>query len=156
MTSPFFAFEADFVQSLRCIPMQVRLKLDLCGIKLKLAQWHQLQALDRQILVDEPCETLEQIQAYRWRLQQLVIDRTGEAATELSVDPDPAWANLTAIPEGIQTQATKAGIEITLHQWAELRQDQRFALVKLSRSHHENHNFIPALKEFNLVFDRPG
>jgi len=35
----FFEFEADFVDSLRCIPMHVRLKLDTC-IKLKLAQWN--------------------------------------------------------------------------------------------------------------------
>jgi hypothetical protein len=27
---PFFQFEADFVESLCCIPMQVRLKLDTC------------------------------------------------------------------------------------------------------------------------------
>jgi len=32
----FFQFEADFVDSLRCIPMQVRFKLATCGIKLKL------------------------------------------------------------------------------------------------------------------------
>lgn len=35
----FFAFESDFVDSLRCIPMVVRYKLDTCGIKLKLPEW---------------------------------------------------------------------------------------------------------------------
>ncbi|HEY9298982.1 MAG TPA: nitrate reductase associated protein, partial [Phormidium sp.] len=29
-TTKFFQFEADFVNSLRCIPMQVRYKLDTC------------------------------------------------------------------------------------------------------------------------------
>lgn len=42
MARDFFAFEADFVVSLGCIPMRVRYKLDTCGIKLKLPQWHQL------------------------------------------------------------------------------------------------------------------
>ncbi|WP_439648941.1 nitrate reductase associated protein [Leptolyngbya ohadii] len=28
---------------------------------------------------------------------------------------------------------------------------QRFALIKLSRSQHENKNFLPALREFNLA-----
>ncbi|MBD0342498.1 MAG: nitrate reductase associated protein, partial [Microcoleus sp. Co-bin12] len=36
----FFEFEADFVEALRCIPMKVRLKLDTCGIKLKLQDWN--------------------------------------------------------------------------------------------------------------------
>ncbi len=33
-----FDFESDFVASLRCIPMCVRFKLDLCEIKLSLRQ----------------------------------------------------------------------------------------------------------------------
>jgi hypothetical protein len=36
-------------------------------------------------------------------------------------------------------------------QWAALSPLQRFALIKLSRSSHENSNFLPALKEFQLA-----
>lgn len=35
----FFQFESDFVATLRCIPMIVRFKLDLCGVKLSLKAW---------------------------------------------------------------------------------------------------------------------
>ena len=45
----FFEFEADFVDSWRCIPMQVRYKLDTCGIKLKLAEWNQMNQTNRKI-----------------------------------------------------------------------------------------------------------
>ena len=38
-----FGFEADFVGDLRCIPMAVRRKLDLVGVKLKLSHWSQPQ-----------------------------------------------------------------------------------------------------------------
>jgi hypothetical protein len=55
----FFQFEADFVDSLRCIPMQVRMKLDTCGIKLKLTHWHQFTQQERQALVEMPCTTAE-------------------------------------------------------------------------------------------------
>ncbi|NET53376.1 MAG: hypothetical protein F6K09_33390 [Merismopedia sp. SIO2A8] len=61
----FFQFEADFVNSLRCIPMQVRFKLDTCGIKLKLIQWHNFNQQERQALVEMPCTTPAEIQAYR-------------------------------------------------------------------------------------------
>ena len=37
-----FDFEADFTADLRCIPMAVRRKLDLAGIKLKLQHWSEL------------------------------------------------------------------------------------------------------------------
>ncbi|WP_295460612.1 nitrate reductase associated protein, partial [Synechococcus sp. UW140] len=42
-----FYFEADFVTSLRCIPMAVRRKLDLCGCKVKLKHWLELSECDR-------------------------------------------------------------------------------------------------------------
>ncbi|MBF9263330.1 conserved hypothetical protein [Paracidovorax cattleyae] len=35
----FFAFESDFVATLLCVPMIVRFKLDLCGVKLSLKGW---------------------------------------------------------------------------------------------------------------------
>nr|WP_319421691.1 nitrate reductase associated protein [Pleurocapsa sp. FMAR1] len=38
-----------------------------------------------------------------------------------------------------------------MYKWENLTQMQRFVLIKLSRSNHENRNFIPALKEFHLV-----
>jgi len=147
----FFQFEADFVDSLRCIPMQVRLKLDTCGIKLKLPQWHRFSPEERQALVDLPCTTESEIQAYRELLQRLVNEREGVAATDLPVEINPEWLNTSTVPTSIQQQAQETGVTITLDQWAALTPEQRFALIKLSRSDHENENFLPAIKEFHLV-----
>lgn len=149
-TTNFFQFEADFVDSLRCIPMQVRLKLDTCGIKLKLPQWHRFSAQERETLVDLPCQTEAEITTYRELLQRLVLQYTGEAASELPIDPDPDWQNVNEIAPSVREKAREIGVEITQQQWAGLTPEQRFALIKLSRSNHENRNFLPALQEFNL------
>ncbi|MGK7905301.1 MAG: nitrate reductase associated protein [Hormoscilla sp.] len=147
----FFQFEADFVDSLRCIPMQLRLKLDTCGVKLKLSHWHQLSAEERQTLVELPCHTPAEVRAYGEFLQQLVTDRTGKPASILPIDPHPAWMDATAIPTSLQAKAREFDLSITLEQWQALTPVQRFALIKLSRPSHENKNFLPALQEFNLV-----
>lgn len=149
--SHFFKFEADFVESLRCIPMQVRMKLDTCGVKLKLQHWNQFTLQERQALVEMPCATPEEIQIYRQYLQQQVIDHTGIPPADLPVDEHPAWMDATTIPSSIQTKSQELGVSITLEQWAALTPAQRFALIKLSRPSHENHNFLPALQEFQLV-----
>jgi hypothetical protein len=149
--SQFFEFEADFVESLRCIPMQVRLKLDTCGIKLKLPQWHQFSQNDRALLVELPCVTPAEVAAYRTTLQNLVRDRVQQEASELAIDPAPEWLNLEQVPDSVQQKSHTLGMTLTLAQWANLTPAQRFALIKLSRSGHENHNFLPALKEFHLV-----
>ena len=76
----FFQFEANFIEELRCIPMQVRLKLDTCGVKLKLAHWHNFSQQERQLVVDLPCTTSGEITAYKQFLQSLVAEKTGAPA----------------------------------------------------------------------------
>jgi hypothetical protein len=149
--SDFFQFEADFVESLRCIPMQVRLKLDTCGVKLKLTHWHQLTNQERQTLVSMPCTTELESQAYREYLQALVMQYTGQPASELPIDPHPPWLDDVQIPEAVRAKAAEFGMVLQPEDWAKLSPLQRFALLKLSRPSHENKNFLPALKEFNLA-----
>ncbi len=149
--SEFFEFEQDFVASLRCIPMQVRFKLDTCGVKLKLHQWNVLTQDDRVQLLDRSCETLAEAQVYRKFLQELILARSGEVASLLSIETDPDWLNDSQIPNSVMEKATSVGETVLIQQWAELRPLQRFALIKLSRSGHENSNFRPALEEFGLV-----
>ncbi len=150
MPSAFFQFEQDFVDSLRCIPMSVRYKLDTCGVKLKLTHWHQFSDGDRQTLVTRPCGG-DKTAEYREFLQQLVVNIQGKPASELTIDPHPLWLDKTQIPETVQTKATSENVAITLTQWQFLTPLQRFALIKLSRPGHENKNFVPAVKEFGLI-----
>ena len=131
--------------------MIVRMKLDTCGIKLKLDHWNQFSQSERQVLVEMPCETTQEITKYREFLQNLVTEKTGKPAKELEIDPFPSWLNINEIPEALNIKAKEAQIEFSLQQWSELTPLQRFSLIKLSRPSHENRNFIPALKEFGLI-----
>ena len=152
----FFEFEADFVASLRCIPMQVRFKLDTCGVKLKLHQWNLFNADDRQALIDRPCTTPLDIQTYHDFLHETIHERSGETATDLAVETHPAWTVITAIPESVLEKVRSVNQTLSLVQWKALLPLQRFALIKLSRSNHENTNFLPALEEFGCLNALPS
>ena len=147
----FFKFEADFVDSLRCIPMQVRYKLDTCGIKLKLSDWSHMTKVERETLVERPCTTEGEIQAYREYLENLILQRSGTPPTTLFIEPYPAWMDATNVPDKLQQKAEEIGTNITPQQWKDLTPLQRFSLIKLSRPGHENENFPKAIAEFNLV-----
>jgi hypothetical protein len=147
----FFRFEADFVDSLRCIPMQVRLKLDTCGVKLKLNHWHQFNQAERQQLAEMPCQAGPMATAYGDHVQALVSHYQGTPAKTLPIDPVPPWQDDHTIPPQVIAQANLSGCAITLNQWQALQPLQRFALIKLSRPSHENRNFEPALREFGLL-----
>ena len=146
----FFQFENDFVASLRCIPMQVRLKLDTCGVKLKLNHWHQLTQPERQVLTQMSCTTPEESKVYRNFLQNLLQEKTGAKAKELEIDPHPPWLNTQEIPTDVQQKAAEFNLIIDREQWETLTPLQRFALIKLSRPSHENKNFLPAIQEFGI------
>jgi hypothetical protein len=147
----FFNFEADFVDSLRCIPMIVRLKLDTCGVKLKLAEWNHFTQPECEQLVALPCEAATEIDGYREYVSQLIFQHTGNTASLLSIDPQPPWLNDREIPPSITTKAAEEKVNIDLNQWVQLSLLQRFALIKLTRSQHENNNFLPALTEFGIL-----
>jgi hypothetical protein len=147
----FFQFEADFVSSLRCIPMQVRYKLDTCGIKLKLQHWHSFSTMQRQTLIDLPCTTIEEIQNYRDNLRSLVYQYFQIYPSDLPIEENPAWLQSEFIPISVLQHAEELKVAIVPSQWQVLTPLQRFVLIKLSTSNHENNNFLPALQEFGLL-----
>jgi len=130
--------------------MQVRYKLDTCGIKLKLADWNQMTQAEREALVELPCTTAAEIQSYQEYIQHLIINRTGTPPGNLPIDSKPAWLDSSSIPDSIEDKAQEIGVTLTLSQWVNLTPLQRFALIKLSRSGHENKNFPKAIAEFNI------
>jgi hypothetical protein len=151
MKSTFFEFETDYVDSLRCIPMIVRLKLDTCGVKLKLNHWNSFSQEEKEELVNQTCETNSEILAYKNNLQELVIKKHQTPAGEIAIDPHPPWLDDNTIPEVIETKAAEFKVTISTQQWQKLTPLQRFALLKLSRPSHENSNFYPALQEFKII-----
>lgn len=150
MQSGGFQFEQEFIGSLRCIPMVVRLKLDTCGVKLKLNHWNQFTPAERQTLVTLACDAPENVVAYQRHLQALVTHYTGQPAKEIDVPAQPPWLESLA-PEVVKQQAAAHNMTMTDQAWQTLSPAQRFALIKLSRPSHENRNFVPAMQEFGLA-----
>jgi hypothetical protein len=147
-----FAFEQDFSKAFQCIPMAVRYKLDLSGVKLSLSQWKCFTEEDRREVLTRRCETALEIAQYRDTLASLITSRAGEAPRFLQVEPVFAWENTDAVPEQISAHARSLEIPPpTLAQWQSLSPLQRFTLLKLSLQNHDNVNFVPALKEFKLL-----
>ena len=150
--SQLFEFESDFVNTLRCIPMAVRLKLDVVGIKLSLRQWSRFTQEDRQRLLMTPCADAAGIEAYRGAVVDLVALRTNEAAKPLAEPPCGQWDNSDRIPAVVVNFAGSVGLRPpTDRQWNALTRLQRFALIKLTRDSHDNVNFAPAMSEFGLA-----
>lgn len=145
----YFKFEKDFAgANVRCIPMIVRFKLDACGIKLKLAEWNRMTPEEREHFATAACQTPEDAIRYKEDLRQLIYKRTGNSVTEISIERNPAWSRTDEIPYSIREKLAGSAWSLSLQQWQEFTDLQRFALVKLSYPGHENKNFPKAMAEF--------
>jgi hypothetical protein len=147
-TARYFQFEADFVASQRCIPMCVRYKLDMSGVKLKLAEWSKLDPGYRERLAIMPFLTASEVYEFGLFLIGLVVVSSG-AAPSLMTPPERIW-DAQEVPAQVADKARELGKNITVEQWKKLGWLERFTLVKLSRPGHEGKNFVPALEEFGI------
>lgn len=145
----FFAFESDFVDSLRCIPMVVRYKLDTCRVKLQLSDWAKFNYQEKDQLAELSCHTEVEINAYADFVNALVWKYTNSIPSLLK-NLDPAWI-CAQVPMEVREKVQEWNCPvISASQWMQLDVLERFALVKLSRSGHEGRNFPRALAEFGL------
>ncbi|MFM7087473.1 MAG: nitrate reductase associated protein [Cyanobium sp.] len=145
-----FGFEADFSADLRCIPMAVRRKLDLAGVKLKLVHWHGLSDQERQQLLawsDQPDALLA---LRHWLLERSATLPQGPARPLEPASGLP-WQQEGEVPELLLQSCRQLGLELRQGGWSQLDELQRFALLKLSHPGHEHRNLPLALAEFDLL-----
>jgi hypothetical protein len=147
----YFDFEEDFVEEgIRCIPMIVRFKLDMAGVKLKLAEWAKFSSDEKSDLALLACASEVEITNYHNTVVSLIERYTGNGATALPIDKDPDWYS-SVVPPELNQKVMELDVQISTEQWNALTALQRFALLKLCRAGHENRNFPIALKEFGLM-----
>lgn len=144
-----FRFECGPYLELKCIPMVVRYKLDLVGIKLGLKQWNRLsQEIRSSLVTGWPVDMDEDRAELRTALQGWVYEACGEEAADLPIDPAPAWQDLDRLTPNLADLGSRCDPPLTVDEWRRLPLLQRFALVKLAGSKHERDRVFDALKEF--------
>jgi hypothetical protein len=148
----YFQFEEEFMENnMRCIPMIIRFKMDMAGIKLKLSEWKRFSTEERIELAFMNCGFNEGGEQYAGYLAGLIKKHTGRDPTTIEVNKTPPWKNLHSIPGILIEKLREFDWNLSIAQWGYLTDLQRFALLKLCRPGHENKNFPKAMKEFNLV-----
>jgi hypothetical protein len=137
-------------ESLQCVPMAVRRKLDRVGLKIGLEQWKSLDRGERLAICHLPVDSAEECDALGVFLREAMKRRFGVEPKSLT-DAQRASAEPPASPPSrVIANARATGFDLSVGVWSRLDGDERFALLKMGDAETPSHNLGAALKEFSV------
>lgn len=143
-----YRHESDIYSSLSRIPLHVRMKLDLTGVKISLKAWLAFDLAERTALCHLPVETDEEKQAFSSYLDFLSRKYFTQAAAKVPPESDTRWNDLNLVPSSVHEKSARTGRAVSPEEWRALDFYRRYALYKLSNSKNEPEQFFAALEEF--------
>ena len=146
-----FAFEGDLHRTLEFIPIAVRRKLDLAGLKPSLAAWTALTRAEKLAVCHLPVEGPEDLDVYREALQGFA-HRAGHVIEPLEGGPaDAAGWGRSRVPDGVAARLSEVGAPLSPQQWSALTEEARYVLVRLAEPRRNPEKLVAALRELKLA-----
>ncbi len=145
-----FKFEDEMHESLQCVPMAVRRKLDRVGLKIGLAQWKTLDRGERLAICHIPADSGEECDALAYFIRETMMRRFGVEPKQLSDSARASAEPPVTPPNQLVAHARALGFDLSGPIWTCLDADERFALMKMGDLAAPSHNLAAALKEFGV------
>ncbi len=143
-----FKFEDEMHESLQCVPMAVRRKLDRAGLKIGLEQWKSLGRGERLAIGHFPVDSAEECDALGVFIREAMQRRFGVEPKSLTEAQRASAEPPASPPARVVAHARAAGFDLDAAVWSRLDGDERFALAKMGDAETPSHNLPAALKEF--------
>ncbi len=143
-----FKFESQIYESLECVPMAVRRKLDRIGLKIGLEQWQALGRGERLAVCHLPANLEEECETMRIFVREAVKQRSGVEPRLLPESEREAAEPPVEPPARLIERGHSVGFALTPTTWNKLDPDARYALMKLGAGEAVSRNFAAALEEF--------
>ena len=143
-----FKFEDEVHQSLSCVPMHARRKLDKAAIKISLEQWQALGRGERLAICHLPAESAEECDALRIFIEEAMRNHGAGSAKPLPDEARAAADPPPSPPSRLVENADAEGVALGQSDWDRLDADERYALIKLGGGPQRSHNLGAALREF--------
>jgi hypothetical protein len=148
-----YQYESETYPSLSRIPLHVRMKLDVTGIKISLKDWLAFSIEERTVLCHLPVETEEEKQVFASYLDFLSWRYRGEPVATTAVMSSSLWDGAHRVPEPVAGKSAPQIPEVTVEEWRCWKSYQRYALYKTALSQSDPEQFFAILKEFRELKD---
>jgi len=145
-----FEFEGDLHRTLEFIPLAVRRKLDLAGLKLSLKAWTAMTRAEKLAICHLPVDGPGDLDVYREALQGFA-HRAGHVIEPLEGGPvDPSGWAPGRVPQSVAARVAEMAGDISDEQWSAFPEEARYVLLKLAEPRRNPEKLVAALRELRL------
>jgi hypothetical protein len=142
-----FRYEAAFYPNLDRLPLHVRMKLDLTGVKLSLKHWLAFHIEERTAICHLPVDHEDEKQAFIRYLNFLSQQYCGTPAPMLPPMDPLLWEISNQVPGPVLQRSGDNGKAVAIAEWKGWAAHQRYALYKTAISRSEPEKFFTVLDE---------
>jgi len=128
-----YQYEAEFYPTLSRLPLDLRRKLDVTGIKLSLTDWQAFSFEERTVLCHLPCDIDEEAQALSNYVDFLSRKYNGRAIEKIAPLDAVLWQP-SAVPQAVIERSAALNHAVTLDCWRHWPSHDRYALYKTAMS----------------------
>jgi hypothetical protein len=148
-----YRHESDIYPSFSRIPLHLRMKLDVTGIKISLKDWLAFSIEERAVLCHLPVESEEEKQAFSSYLDFLSRRYRGGPVATTAAMSSSVWESAHQVPVPVAGKSAPQIPPVTIEEWRHWQSHQRYALYKTALSQSEPEQFFAVLKEFRELKD---
>jgi len=142
-----FRYEEEFLPTLSRLPLHVRMKLDITGIKLSLNDWLGFDMEERRVLCHLPIDDEEEKRVFSAYINFLCKKYRGTPVKTVPPVSEAAWNDRSHVPPEVVERTAAEGKTVTPDQWQAWDVYQRYALYKTAVSKNEPEKFFAVLNE---------
>jgi len=144
-----FRFEEDYREDLHFVPMAMRYRLDLAGMKVGLAEWLLFPVEERFALAAYPLGAGSDCEGFRQALRAVARVRLGREPQSIAPADAAEWGVSIPLPEPVRAACEGSEAKEMESHWAGLSDLRRYALLKMASSRRQPDGFRRAREEFS-------
>ena len=141
-----FRYEAEFYPLLSRIPLHVRMKLDLTGIRISLKDWLAFDFAERAALCHLPCRLPDERQAFVEYLDFLSRKYCATPVVVTNASDSALW-DRARLPEPVRKKSADSFQPVTPQEWSNWKFHERYALYKTAISQSQPDAFARLLEQ---------
>lgn len=143
-----YQYEAGFYPTLSRLPLDLRRKLDIAGVKLALKDWQAFSFEEKTVLCHLPCDHADELQAFTYYLDFLSRKYCGRPIEKIAAVDSAMWDPST-VPEAVGHKSAALKRQVTLDQWRRWQAHERYALYKTALSNSQPEAFEQVLAQLS-------